>query len=77
MLDRISGRLASFLLELPREAGGTVTLPGERRFVAERLGMTPESLSRAFNVLRQHGLAGEGRRLVIADEFKLRAFERD
>jgi CRP/FNR family transcriptional regulator, transcriptional activator FtrB len=62
-------RLAQFLLALaPREPGpATITLPEERRLIAARLGVTPESLSRAFAQLRASGVSSRGRRVTIAD----------
>jgi hypothetical protein len=40
--------------------------------MASRLGMSPESLSRAFAQLRRIGVNGRGRTIVIADLDKLR-----
>lgn len=69
-------RLSAFLLALaPRDAGPvTVTLPGGRRLVAGRLGVTPQSLSRAFAALRPLGVSGSGRAVSIADPSRLREF---
>jgi CRP/FNR family transcriptional activator FtrB len=69
-------RLSAFLLALaPREAGPvTVTLPGGRRLVAGRLGITPQSLSRAFAALRPLGVSGGGRQVTIVDPARLREF---
>jgi CRP/FNR family transcriptional regulator, transcriptional activator FtrB len=69
-------RLSAFLLALsPRESGSvTVTLPGGRRLIAGRLGVTPQSLSRAFAVLREMGVSGSGRQVAIADAARLREF---
>ena len=52
-------RLAEFLLELcPVESGGcAVRLPYDKVLIAGRLGMKPESLSRAFARLRKVGVA--------------------
>ena len=52
----------------------TVTLPGGRRLVAGRLGVTPQSLSRAFAALRSVGVSGSGRQVTIADAGRLREF---
>ncbi|MDP1964472.1 MAG: helix-turn-helix domain-containing protein, partial [Reyranella sp.] len=67
-------RLSAFLLALaPRDTGPvTVILPGGRRLVAGRLGVTPQSLSRAFAALRPLGVSGGGREVVIADPARLR-----
>lgn len=62
-------RLAQFLLDLAPVKSGPVTiaLPEERRLIAARLGVTPESLSRAFAQLRKSGVTGGGRKVFIAD----------
>ncbi|MBU3030574.1 Crp/Fnr family transcriptional regulator [Paracoccus marinaquae] len=51
-------RVAEFLLELCPEGveSATVTLPYDKVLIAGRLGMKPESLSRAFARLRDHGV---------------------
>lgn len=51
-------RVAEFLLELTgTETGSThVTLPYDKVLMAGRLGMKPESLSRAFARLKEHGV---------------------
>jgi CRP/FNR family transcriptional regulator, transcriptional activator FtrB len=69
-------RLSAFLLALaPRDTGPvTVTLPGGRRLIAGRLGVTPQSLSRAFAALRPLGVTGSGRDVSIADPAHLRRF---
>lgn len=69
-------RLSAFLLALsPRENGPvTVTLPSGRRLVAGRLGVTAQSLSRAFAALRPLGVSGTGREVSIADPARLREF---
>jgi CRP/FNR family transcriptional activator FtrB len=69
-------RLSAMLLALaPRDTGSaTVTLPGGRRLIAGRLGITPQSLSRAFGVLRSHGVTGQGRQVTIAELGRLREF---
>lgn len=60
-------RVAEFLLELcPDDAGSaTVTLPYDKVLIAGRLGMKPESLSRAFVRLRDHGVMIEQSSAVI------------
>jgi CRP/FNR family transcriptional activator FtrB len=67
-------RLSAMLLALaPRQSGSaTVTLPGGRRLIAGRLGVTPQSLSRAFATLRPLGVSGHGRQVTIADLDRLR-----
>jgi CRP/FNR family transcriptional regulator, dissimilatory nitrate respiration regulator len=51
-------RVAEFLIDLcPQGAvAATVTLPYDKVLIAGRLGMKPESLSRAFARLRDHGV---------------------
>jgi CRP/FNR family transcriptional activator FtrB len=69
-------RVAGFLVSLSSqcEGGAKVTLPEDRKQVAARLGMTPESLSRAFVTLRPLGVAGKGRQVTIADIARLAAY---
>ncbi|WP_395711705.1 cyclic nucleotide-binding domain-containing protein [Reyranella sp.] len=69
-------RLSALLLSLaPRDTGPvTVTLPGGRRLIAGRLGVTPQSLSRAFAALRPLGVSGSSRDVSIADLSRLRDF---
>jgi CRP/FNR family transcriptional activator FtrB len=73
-LRRAPQRLAAYLLKLSGGQVGPVVLPGGRRELAARLGMTPESLSRAFNELRALGVSGRGSSAFIADPAKLQAF---
>jgi CRP-like cAMP-binding protein len=67
-------RLAALLLSLaPRGAGAArVMLPGGRGLVAGLLGVAPQSLSRAFLILRPLGVSGGGREVTIADPRRLR-----
>jgi len=67
-------RLSAMLLALaPRQSGSaTVTLPGSRGLIAGRLGVTPQSLSRAFATLKPLGVSGHGRQVTIADLARLR-----
>lgn len=67
-------RLAAYLLDLSGGRGGNVELPEERRLMAGRLGMTPESLSRAFAQLVGEGVSGRGRSVAIADSAHLRQY---
>jgi CRP-like cAMP-binding protein len=72
-------RLGTFLLELadahqPSHHGArhggpvTVTLPFTKQMLAQKLGMQPESLSRAFGKLRQFGVRGSGQTRVVLDD---------
>jgi CRP-like cAMP-binding protein len=67
-------RVAEFLLELaPRSAGACeVILPYDKALIAGRLGLKPESLSRAFAKLRHHGVTVKLNHAIIADLGKLR-----
>ncbi|GBD41503.1 CRP-like cAMP-activated global transcriptional regulator [bacterium HR39] len=66
-------RLAAFLLRLAavRSGSATVELPHDKVLVAARLGMQPETLSRAFARLRAHGVEVHGHRVVIRDVERL------
>ena len=69
-------RVAEFLLELSSCAAGpcTVTLPYDKVLIAGRLGMKPESLSRAFAKLREHGVTVRQNHAEIADVEALRDY---
>lgn len=72
-------RVAEFLLELcPDEAeSAAVTLPYDKALIAGRLGMKPESLSRAFARLRDFGVRVNQTNAAIASVTALRALARD
>ncbi len=64
-------RLAAFLLELieanpPPTSPVTIQLPYDKALIAARLGMTPESFSRAVAKLRPHGIESRGQDVRIA-----------
>ncbi|PWE34333.1 cyclic nucleotide-binding protein [Maritimibacter sp. 55A14] len=69
-------RVAEFMLELcPVETGAcTVTLPFDKVLLAGRLGMKPESLSRAFGRLKGAGVQISRERAAIADVERLRDY---
>jgi len=69
-------RVAEFLLELcPVEDGAcAVTLPYDKILIAGRLGMKPESLSRAFARLRENGVRVKQNHAAIADVGRLRDY---
>jgi CRP/FNR family transcriptional activator FtrB len=50
------------------------SLPCEKSVLAGYLGMTPESLSRSFRVLRDHGVAVDGTKIHVTDGAALRGF---
>lgn len=62
-------RLAAYLLTLLRQAegGSGFVLPHEKRLLASYLGMTPESLSRAFKDLSDYGVHINGARVTVTD----------
>lgn len=69
-------RIAEFLLELAPEESGTcvVELPYDKALIAARLGMKPESLSRAFHKLRNHGVEIRQRHAEVRSLRELRDF---
>lgn len=75
-LKSAAERLAVFLIALAPRKGGpaSVTLAQERKLIAAHIGVTPESLSRAFVALRAVGVGGRGRKVTIDDVARLRAF---
>lgn len=72
-------RLAEFLVSLTPVAAGpcTLTLPYDKSLVAARLGMKPESLSRALARLRGLGVNVPQNQVVIDDVAALRAFSEE
>lgn len=69
-------RVAEFLIELcPVEEGPcAVTLPYDKVLIAGRLGMKPESLSRAFARLRDTGVKISQNHAAISDVARLRDY---
>jgi len=69
-------RVAAFLLNLCSVDRGacTVTLPYDKVLIAGRLGLTPESLSRAFARLREVGVAIKDSQAAISEVRQLRAY---
>lgn len=72
-------RVAEFLLGLSTAETGAcnVTMPYDKVLIAGRLGMKPESLSRAFSRLKQIGVVIEKNHAAIADIEALRAYVED
>lgn len=72
-------RVAEFLLELAPclEGACEVLLPYDKFLIAGRLGMKPESLSRAFAKLREHGVTIRQNKAAIDDISALRAFSEE
>ncbi|WP_428546473.1 Crp/Fnr family transcriptional regulator [Profundibacter sp.] len=69
-------RVAEFLVGLcpVSEGACTVTLPYDKSLIAGRLGMKPESLSRAFAKLRKQGVTVRQNHAAISDVEGLHAF---
>ncbi|MFP7570545.1 Crp/Fnr family transcriptional regulator [Marivita sp. S2033] len=69
-------RVADFLLDLsPCDSGScVVTLPYDKLLIAGRLGMKPESLSRAFSRLREVGVKISRNHASISDVDALRDY---
>lgn len=74
-------RLATFLLALAAKAadteGGRVRLPLTKAVLASRIGIAPESLSRALNRLKAFGVETHGREVEITDVEALRRMVRE
>lgn len=73
-------RLASFLVALAKENGegeAQVRLPLSKAVLASRLGIAPESLSRALARLKAVGVESRGRDVVITDLAALRRLMQD
>jgi CRP/FNR family transcriptional regulator, dissimilatory nitrate respiration regulator len=72
-------RVAEFLLRLGNagHGGAVVTLPYEKALIAGRLGMTPESFSRALAALKKIGVSVDHSSVEIADVAALRGFVQD
>ena len=69
-------RLANFLVELAPVAQGpcTIALPYEKLLIAGRLGMKPESLSRAFQRLQSVGVRSSHNTIAVGDVARLAEF---
>lgn len=69
-------RLAQFLVSLaPVDSGSAVVLlPYDKSLIAHRLGMKPESLSRAFARLRGQGVRTDGNRVIVDNMQQLREY---
>ncbi len=71
-----SERLADFLIGLAEEEEGpaTIRLPYDKSLIAARLGMKPESLSRALAKLRKLGVSSKSNVVEVEDLERLREF---
>lgn len=72
-------RLASFLLALAKgeEGSAQVRLPITKAVLASRIGIAPESLSRALARLKAVGVESHGREVVLTDLEALRKLVRE
>lgn len=72
-------RLAEFLASLTASEDGAcaLVLPYDKALIAGELGLTPESLSRAFAKLRGIGVTVEASRVAVADMARLRKLASD
>jgi CRP/FNR family nitrogen fixation transcriptional regulator len=74
-------RVAAFLIEMDRRltAAGVLALPMCRRDIADYLGLTLETVSRALSDLHQKGVLGfigqTQREIVLLDRDKLAALD--
>jgi CRP/FNR family transcriptional activator FtrB len=71
-----SERLAAFLLRLhdSRPPGTLAEIPFSKRQLAARIGMQPETLSRALQTLAANGLLLRGRQIIVNDRRRAEAF---
>lgn len=69
-------RLASYLLSLIESESwkGRGRLPVRKQLIASRIGIEPESLSRALRRLGEAGVLCEGDDVIVEDETLLRAY---
>ncbi len=69
-------RVAEFLVDLAPASEGacTIALPYDKALIAARLGMKPESLSRAFQRLKDEGVKINNNMAVVARLENLQAF---
>jgi CRP-like cAMP-binding protein len=72
-------RVAEFLVSLCPPSGGphTIALPYDKALIAGRLGLKPESLSRAFSKLRSVGVDVKASHVVVHEVAKLRNLAAD
>jgi CRP/FNR family transcriptional activator FtrB len=75
-LKSAAQRLALYLIGLTakREGSTIVRLPHSKSVIAARVGVRPETLSRAFGHLKGHGVVVDGNAVSIADIPALRAY---
>lgn len=71
-----SERVANWIIRTSQdgEKSGSIVLTYDKRTLASHLGMTPESLSRAFSHLADYGVRCHGRKIEISDRSALLSF---
>lgn len=67
-------RLGAFLLRLADASGDGARLPVAKRHLASRVGMAPETLSRALQTLADQGLVVRGTKIVVRDRARLESY---
>lgn len=69
-------RLGGFLLRLAdlQEGDPSPVLPIRKRYLAARLGIAPETLSRTLQTIAEHGLHLRGRSIVVRDRARIEEF---
>jgi CRP-like cAMP-binding protein len=72
-------RLAEFLasLAIAEQGSCALVLPYDKALIAGELGLTPESLSRAFAKLRSIGVTVEASQVAVRDVARLRKLATD
>lgn len=70
--QRVAGFLAS--LSSVEEGASTIVLPYDKNLIAGRLGLTPESLSRAFTKLRPLGVTVSASTVHVSEVARLRQY---
>lgn len=61
-------RLANYLIACEKRSGNSeFTIPLEKQLLASLLGMTPESLSRAFGTLKAYGVDVDGNKIRLTN----------
>jgi CRP/FNR family transcriptional activator FtrB len=75
-LDNVEERAANYILSRADAHGSaaTVVLSEGHGIAAQRLGMSPESFSRALRRLRRLGVEARGRQISISDTQRLRDY---
>lgn len=71
-LKSTAQRLAMYLVEMaaPGDGPAVVHLPYSKRVVAMKLGMKPETLSRAMGKLEPYGVRVDGRNSILIDDLE-------